>query len=75
MNPPLSGIYRHYKRGTQYRVHLVALREEDLVPCVVYESLDPGAEHRFWIRPVEDFMATVTDETGKGVPRFSPVED
>lgn len=65
----IGGLYRHYKRGTDYRVICVAVLEADETPCVVYEALYPEAEHRFWIRPVVDFLANVEHE-GKQVKRF-----
>ncbi len=73
-SPQATEIYKHYKRGSLYRVLCVAMREADLVSCVVYESLDPEAEHRFWIRTVEDFCEEVLLEDGTRRPRFSRQE-
>lgn len=73
MKQPVSGeVYEHYKRGTRYTVICLALREADLVPCVVYRAND--AEAQTWIRPVEDFCSMVTQENGASVPRFRLVE-
>lgn len=69
-HPQPNELYRHYKRGTLYRILCVATRESDLEPCVVYESLDPEAEHRFWIRTMQDFCAEVTLGDGSTTKRF-----
>lgn len=50
----------------------LALREADLVPCVVYRAND--IEAQTWIRPMEDFYSIVTQEDGAEVPRFRLVE-
>lgn len=73
-HPQPNELYKHYKRGTLYRILCVATRESDLEPCVVYESLDPEAEHRFWIRTIEDFCAYVALEDGSMVKRFQLTE-
>lgn len=73
MKQPVSGeVYEHYKRGTRYTIVCLALREADLVPCVVYRAND--VEAQTWIRPVDDFCAVVTLEDGMSVPRFRLVE-
>lgn len=59
--------YRHYKRGTDYRVLCLGVLEANEEPCVVYQSL---ADQKIWIRPVSDFLATVEHE-GAQVPRFT----
>lgn len=68
--PQPNETYKHYKRGTLYRIHCLATREADMAPCVVYESLDPEAEHCFWIRTIEDFCAEVALQDGALVKRF-----
>ena len=73
-HPQPHEVYKHYKRGTLYRILCVATREADLVPCVVYESLDPEAEHQFWNRSIEDFCADVVLDDGSIVKRFALVD-
>jgi hypothetical protein len=55
------GIYQHYKGG-KYLVLTMAMLEASLEPCVVYVSLqdDPHAPSRVWVRPLDDFTASVT---------------
>lgn len=73
MSQPIAGeVYEHYKRKTRYTVICLALREADLVPCVVYRANDTEAQT--WIRPMEDFCSMVTQEDGAEVPRFRLVE-
>ena len=62
--------YRHYKRGTEYRVLCIGTLEATEVPCVVYESL---TDTLIWIRPVENFLEEVEFE-GKMVPRFELIK-
>jgi hypothetical protein len=70
MSEPKPGeIYRHYKRGWEYRIVCVAVIEATEEPCVVYEALYEHAEHRFWVRPLEEFCMDIEWE-GKLVPRF-----
>lgn len=69
-HPQPHEVYKHYKRGTLYRILCVATREADLVPCVVCESLHPEAEHRFWTRSIEDFCADVILDDGTIIKQF-----
>lgn len=73
-HPKPLEVYKHYKRGTLYRILCIATREADLVPCVVYECLDPEAEHRCWIRSIEDFCADIVLDDGSITKRFALVE-
>lgn len=73
MRTPEAGeVYRHYKRGSEYKVVCLAVIEATEEPCVVYEALYPDAEHRFWVRPLADFCAEVEYE-GRLVSRFTLV--
>lgn len=73
MQTPEAGeVYRHYKRGGEYKIVCVAVIEATEEPCVVYEALYPNAEHQFWVRPLADFCAEVEHE-GRTVPRFEQV--
>lgn len=70
MSEPQPGeIYRHTKRGTTYKIVCVGVIEATEEPCVVYEALDPKSEHRFWVRPLEEFCGQVEFE-GVLVSRF-----
>lgn len=70
MSEPKPGeIYRHYKRQAEYRIICTAVIEATLTPCVVYEALDPAADHQYWVRPMNDFCAEV-ELSGGLVPRF-----
>jgi hypothetical protein len=71
MEPKPGETYRHYKRGGEYKIVCVAVIEATKEPCVVYEALYESAEHRFWVRPVSDFCASVENERGDLVSRFS----
>lgn len=59
--------YQHYK-GQNYTVLLVALREEDSEPCVVYRA-EYGV-HAVFIRPVSVWCESVVVD-GKAMPRFA----
>lgn len=71
MKWPMTGeIYRHYKRGTTYKIVCVAMIEATEEACVVYEALDPDAQHRYWVRPLEEFCGFV-EEAGTQIERFT----
>ena len=70
--PEVGEVYRHYKRGSEYRIVCVAVMEATEEPCVVYEALYPDAEHRFWVRPLTEFCAEVEHE-GRTARRFTRV--
>lgn len=70
--PEVGEVYRHYKRGGEYKIVCIAVMEATEERCVVYEALYPEAEHRFWVRPLADFCAEVERE-GRIVPRFARV--
>ncbi len=65
-----SGVYRHTKKGTLYRVRGVSRNSEKPNKFwVVYET-DDGA---IWHRPYRLFVSNVEHE-GRVVPRFEFVE-
>ena len=72
IEPNAGEVYRHYKRGGDYKIVCLAVIEATGEKCVVYEALYPEAEERFWIRPLADFCMEVEWE-GKLVPRFKRV--
>lgn len=48
-----SSVWKHRKSGVGYRIRTLTLREEDLVPLVMYARL--GSVVSF-VRPVDDFL-------------------
>lgn len=66
------GIYRHNKKGNQYRVHFVAKHSETLEELVVYEALYDNPDGKYWVRPSKMFAENVV-LNGKTVPRFEYV--
>lgn len=65
-----TGIYEHYK-GKRYVALFVACLEESLEPHVVYVPLYdmPDSPSQIWLRPLDDFTASMTVE-GVIRPRF-----
>jgi hypothetical protein len=61
--------YKHYK-DRLYTVVAIALNEETLEPCVIYQA--QYGEKLTWIRPVSDWLVEIEWE-GKLVPRFTQV--
>jgi dipeptidase E len=61
--------YRHYKQ-LEYRVHALALREEDNEPCVIYQATYD--KRLTWIRPLSNWMEDV-EINGRQVKRFTKV--
>lgn len=59
--------YRHYKQLT-YKVVSLALREDDLEPCVVYQA--EYGDRLTWIRPLSDWLEQVA-VGGKKIDRFT----
>ena len=68
------GIYRHYKKGADYRVLGRVAHSETLEPLVLYEALYDNSVSKLWVRPEAMFFSTVEDE-GRRVPRFIRVSD
>jgi hypothetical protein len=57
-NLPAPGSrWRHYKGG-EYVIVRVGFIEDDLTPCVVYESTD--GHETVWVRPLDDFMTPLS---------------
>ena len=63
------GIYRHSKKGTLYKLHLIAKHSETLEDMVVYEALYDNAEFKFWVRPAS-MWSELIEINGQTVPRF-----
>lgn len=63
------GIYKHSKKGTEYKVHFVAKHSETLEDMVIYEALYENKLSKFWARPASMFEEIVEVE-GKQMPRF-----
>jgi hypothetical protein len=68
----IGGTYRHYKKGTLYKVLAVGLHCETLEEMVVYEALYDNPTSKVWIRPAAMFEEEVEVE-GKKVRRFEKV--
>ena len=64
-----KGIYKHYKKGKQYRVLGVGKHSETYEDMVVYEALYDNPVSQLWVRPLEIFTERVEHE-GKHIPRF-----
>lgn len=63
----VGGLYKHYKRGTNYRVLTIAKDHETWEPLVVYQAL--YGDRGMYVRPLSMFTERV--RTGEGVvPRF-----
>ncbi|HSX35620.1 MAG TPA: DUF1653 domain-containing protein [Patescibacteria group bacterium] len=67
----VGAYYMHYKQ-LKYKVLMLALREEDNEPCVVYEA-QYGA-HNTWTRPVALWLQDVQVD-GKTVKHFTKFTD
>lgn len=63
------GIYKHSKKGTEYRVLCVAKHSETLEDMVVYEALYNNELSKFWVRPAHMWSELVVVD-GVEVPRF-----
>lgn len=68
------GIYRHYKKQTDYRVHFAAKHSETLEEMVIYEALYDNNMSKYWARPAAMFLEEV-EYNGETVPRFTKVSD
>lgn len=73
-NPKLKpGVYEHYK-GKRYLVLMTAMLEATLEPHVVYVPLYESSHITTpWLRPVDDFTASV-EVNGVICPRFRLVQ-
>lgn len=75
MELPSIGVkYRHYRRGTEYRVTAIGLHSETGEVLIVYEALyaDPNFPYgQIWVRPAGLFL----EEIEPGIRRFTPIEN
>ena len=55
-----NGIYKHYKRGTSYRILTLAIDTQNEKPVVVYQDID--APEKIWTRPLDMFLESVNDD-------------
>ena len=65
----VSGIYRHFKSGKEYRVIGVAKHSETLEDLVVYQALYENNLSKMWVRPLSMFIEEV-EINGTKTPRF-----
>lgn len=66
----IGQMYRHYKDPSKtYRIIAIALDEASESVSIVYQAL--YHPHLTWIRPINNFLETVSWE-GKIVQRFQP---
>ena len=63
------GVYRHAKKGNEYRVVCLAKHSETLEDMVVYEALYQNPTSKFWARPASMFTEIV-EINGVQTPRF-----
>ena len=71
---PRTGIYRHHKKGTDYRVLGRVCHSETLEPLVLYEALYDNPVSKLWVRPEAMFFSKI-DVDGQQVDRFSWISD
>lgn len=64
------GIYKHSKKGTEYRVIGIAKHSETLEDMVVYEALYDNDLSKLWVRPASMWDEEV-EINGAKVPRFT----
>lgn len=61
----------HYKNKNQtYKILLIALREEDCEPCVIYQA--EYGERLTFIRPVASWLETIQVD-GRPTKRFTKI--
>ena len=63
------GIYKHSKKGTEYRVIGIAKHSETQEDMVVYEALYENPVSKLWVRPATMFEEII-EMNGEKVPRF-----
>ena len=63
------GIYKHSKKGEEYKVYFVAKHSETLEDYVVYEAMYENETSKYWVRPAGMFEEIV-EVNGQKVPRF-----
>lgn len=63
------GIWKHSKKGNEYRVIGVAKHSETLEDVVVYEALYDNKLSHLWVRPVSMWEEMV-EINGEKKPRF-----
>lgn len=69
----VGGMYAHYKDSAHVcRVVDLAFLEETEEVCVIYQ--EAGERTLTWIRPLSDFLATVSWK-GRTMSRFTPVQN
>lgn len=68
--PKAGEVYKHYKKGDQYRVIDVALHSNDEEWMVVYEPMYENAAAPLFTRPLREWSEMVEWE-GQRVQRFT----
>lgn len=68
------GIWKHSKKGNEYRVIGIAKHSETLEEFVVYEALYENETSKYWIRPASMWEELV-EINGEQVPRFVYVRE
>lgn len=72
----VGGIYRHYKKGTEYEVIGIARHSETLEELVIYKALYDSPDFGYgalWARPKAMFLEKVMVD-GKDVSRFEYIK-
>lgn len=65
--PQVGEIWVHYKKGTYYRIVMIATNESDLKIHVLYrEEFD--LKSRIWSRSIDDFLAPVPGASARFTP-------
>ena len=57
-------LLTHVRRGSQYNIVCIAIRESDEVPLLIYKNAETGDR---WARPVADFFSLREDGTRKWI--------
>lgn len=68
------GIYKHSKKGTDYKVIGVAKHSETLEDMIVYEALYDNDLSKLWVRPASMWEEEVEID-GTKTPRFVLVRE
>ena len=73
--PEIGAIYRHYKRGTQYRVIAIARHSETAEALVIYEALYADEKFKLgqiWARPATMFLEFVQPDIRRFILETNP---
>ena len=69
----IGALYKHFKKGTIYKVLAIAKHSETGEELVIYQNTTD--ESKVWARPISMWSEMVVDPQGNKVERFKKISE